>query len=118
MRPANEDEKKTRVPRCGDYVHHERSGEDWVVAYADPARDEISWAGWPDGCAKLSGCVLTDVCDDDEHVRAVREWTKDGCYRSGQVERLYPDAWAKAKALPDPTRDYRETCLANEEPIG
>ena len=45
---------ETTIPRCGDTVQHHPTGEEWLVAYADPARDEIAWCGWPPGVAKLS----------------------------------------------------------------
>jgi hypothetical protein len=118
MRPANEDEKKNRTPRCGDHVFHGKSGESWVVAYADKDRDEISWAGWPDGGARLQDCVLTGVADDADHDREVAEWVSGGGRRAEQVRRLYPDAWKRAVAAQQARDDYRATCIANEEPIG
>lgn len=94
MRPATDEERRTRTPRAGDYVHHQPSGEDWVVAYADPERDELSWCGWPAGWANLSDCGLTDVCDDEEHERTVCEIANmsHGDHRVEAVRRLYPEA--------------------------
>ena len=65
-------------PRCGDYVLHRPSGEEWVVAYADPVIDLLAWAGWPNGTAKLSDCEVTKRCTDDEHRKAVEEWRNSG----------------------------------------
>lgn len=61
-------------PRCGDHVIHVPSGERWVVAFADPAKDEIAWAGWPDGRAKLSDCTVVKKVSDGEHNEAVNDW--------------------------------------------
>lgn len=64
------------APRCGDHVLHKPSGETWVVAYADGLRDEIAWAGWPDGRANLSDCEVVYRCTDEEHRQAVEAWRK------------------------------------------
>lgn len=40
----------------GDHVHHEPTGEDWVVAYVQGGR--LAWCGWPCGEAALSDCTL------------------------------------------------------------
>lgn len=81
------------TPRCGDTVLHKPSGEKWLVAYADPARDELSWSGWPEGYAKLSDCELIRQCSDDEHEKAVSDWLdkprRDNDHRPGVIERLY-----------------------------
>ena len=47
------------MPRAGDTVFHRPSGESWVVAYADPERDELSWVGWPPGVAKLTPTAIS-----------------------------------------------------------
>jgi hypothetical protein len=44
--------------RCGDVVLHRPSGEEWIVAAADPESDALMWCGWPEGVAKLSDCEL------------------------------------------------------------
>ena len=41
----------------GDFVRHEPTGEDWVVAYV--RGDRLAWCGWPPGEAALADCVLT-----------------------------------------------------------
>lgn len=60
--------------RAGDIVHHEPTGEDWVVAYCDGER--LAWCGWPDGEAKASDCWLKKSCTDEEHVQRLREIAK------------------------------------------
>lgn len=82
------------VPRCGDCVKHEPTGEDWVVAYADAERDELAWTGWPEGSARLSHCTVTMRCSDQEHARAVEEWRQSsgGGYRRDRVMHLYGGA--------------------------
>lgn len=39
-----------------DIVRHEPSGEEWVVACVNG--EYLSWAGWPEGRAKLADCTL------------------------------------------------------------
>jgi len=58
--------------RTGDSVKHGPSGETWQVAWADYERGEISWVGWPDGCAKLADVTLVERCSDDKHRDLVR----------------------------------------------
>ena len=54
-----------------DYVHHQPSGEDWVVARVT---DEYLWpAGWPPGRAKLSDCVLTHKASPESRARLVAD---------------------------------------------
>lgn len=55
------------VFRAGDIVHHELTGEDWVVAYVDG--EYLAWAGWPAGEAKASDCRLKTSCSDDDHIK-------------------------------------------------
>ena len=61
-------------PRCGDTVLHRPSGETWRVAWADAETDDLMYAGWPEGMARLSECDLTTRCTDAEHKAAVDEW--------------------------------------------
>jgi hypothetical protein len=43
----------------GDYVHHNPSNEDWVVACV--INDDLYWCGYPfGGSAKLSDCTLIE----------------------------------------------------------
>ncbi len=81
-------------PRCGDFVLHRPSGERWLVAYADPDRDDLAWFGWPNGLARLSDCEVVRRCTDDQHAKAVDEWRRssgdDG--RRNRVLRMYGGA--------------------------
>ena len=81
------------IPRCGDTVHHRPSGEDWLVAYADPARDELAWCGWPPGVAKLSDCTLVRRCSDEEHAALVAQILRmpGGDHRPDGVRRMHPE---------------------------
>ena len=81
------------IPRCGDTVHHRPSGEDWLVAYADPARDEIAWCGWPPGVAKLSDCTLVRRCSAEEHAALVAQILRmpGGDHRPDGVRRMHPE---------------------------
>jgi hypothetical protein len=39
-----------------DHIHHEPSGEEWLVAYV--RGDHVVCCGWPESAAKLSDCRL------------------------------------------------------------
>jgi hypothetical protein len=62
------------VIRAGDIVHHEPTGEDWVVAYVDG--ECLGWCGWPAGEAKLSDCWLKKTCTNEEHLHWLQEIAK------------------------------------------
>lgn len=88
------------VPRCGDTVRHRPTGEQWLVAYADPTTGDLAWVGWPEGRAQLSDCDLVARASDAVHVRWVNRIARVGSrdngspdHRAGAVRRLYPDAW-------------------------
>ena len=51
----------------GDHVHHEPSGEDWVVAYV--RGDRLAWCGWPGGQAALADCRLLRKANDDDRLK-------------------------------------------------
>lgn len=73
------DECRRMLPRCGDHVHHEPSGETWVVAWADA--EHLAYAGWPDGVARRADCRITKLATDDEHRDAVAQWSRSHCER-------------------------------------
>lgn len=77
------------LPRCGDHVLHHPTGEEWVVAWAEG--DDLAWAGWPNGLARLADCTVIKHCSDAEHRRAVQEWAdmERGDSRRPRVLRLY-----------------------------
>lgn len=54
-----------------DHVHHEPSGEEWVVAYV--RNGKLAWCGWPCGEANLSDCRLIRKATDAERDRLLRE---------------------------------------------
>ena len=56
-----------QMPRAGDHVLHEPSGETWVVAHVSDNGKMVAWCGWPAGMARLSECRLTKQCSDREH---------------------------------------------------
>lgn len=79
------------LPRCGDTVLHQPTGERWIVAWAEGG--DLAWAGWPDGMARLSDCRVIKRCTDAEHRKAVEDWrgvTHDT--RPSRVMRLYGEA--------------------------
>lgn len=80
--------KDNTIPRCGDTVLHNPTGEEWLVAYAEG--DDLSWTGWPDGRARLADCTIVRRCTDAEHREAVQRWAnvRDDS-RRGRVLHLY-----------------------------
>lgn len=58
----------------GDYVHHLPTGEDWVVAVVDG--DDLWWSGFPEGCAKLSDCKLTNRANSDRKKNVILDWAR------------------------------------------
>lgn len=57
--------------RCGDIVKHGPTGEEWLVAWADPETGDLAWCGWPNGIARISDCTLVEACDDAKHRRVL-----------------------------------------------
>ena len=51
--------------RTGDTVHHQPSGETWIVAYVDG--EYMAWCGWPEGEARTEDCEVVRVVSDAEH---------------------------------------------------
>ena len=79
------------APRCGDQVLHRPTGERWLVAWADPTTNDIAWAGWPNGLARLSDCETIWRCTDERHAQAVDEWrrSRSGSDRRRRVLAMY-----------------------------
>ncbi|MBR0687315.1 hypothetical protein JQ594_15395 [Bradyrhizobium manausense] len=73
------------VFRAGDIVHHEPTGEDWLVAYVDG--ENIAWCGWPAGEARAADCWLKTSCSDEEHLRWLREIAKSDGKRARMAMR-------------------------------
>lgn len=80
--------------RAGDIVHHEPSGEDWVVAYVDG--DDLAWCGWPAGEARLSDCRLMKPCSDAEHL----DWLRHIAQSDGKRALRAREALAALEAAP------------------
>lgn len=55
----------------GDVVFHEKSGEEWLVAYVKG--DYLAWCGWPFGEAKVSDCRLVRKATPDAREKLLRE---------------------------------------------
>lgn len=53
-------------PKPGDVVLHRPSGETWVVAVADPERNELIACGWPCSFERLSDCDITEESSPEE----------------------------------------------------
>jgi len=84
--------------RCGDTVMHWPTGEEWVVAWADPATGHLAWCGWPNGTGRIGDCVVVKRASDDEH----RDWVQRVAglrdSRGAICRRLYPEALEEAVA--------------------
>jgi hypothetical protein len=72
------------VFRAGDIVHHEPTGEDWVVAYVDG--DHLAWCGWPSGEAKAADCWLKKSCSDEEHRDLLLKLAQSGGKRASMAQ--------------------------------
>lgn len=51
--------------RAGDHVLHRPTGETWVLAAVDG--EDVLWAGWPPGRARLADCELLTAATDAVH---------------------------------------------------
>lgn len=58
--------------RAGDTVHHQPSGEDWVLA-CDEYQEGVMPAGWPESRAKASDCKLIEAAADESRLRILKE---------------------------------------------
>lgn len=87
--------------RTGDAVRHQPSGENWVVAYADPSTGYMSWLGYPEGRAKISDCVLIRATSDEAHHKWLAELKKAGGNRWTRAKCLYGDPEAPSTTEAD-----------------
>jgi hypothetical protein len=84
-------------PKPGDVVCHRPSGESWLVAIADPSRDELVACGWPCSIEKLSDCDIAEECSLDESrklaasLSTLRDDRGGADYRASRVRSLYPE---------------------------
>ena len=79
------------IPRCGDIVRHDPSGEEWFVAYATPT--SLCAMGSRDDEVPVSACTVVHHCTAAQHVEAVRMWQRmKPCRRRAVVLALYPGA--------------------------
>ena len=93
-RYAEETGAMTKI-KCGDHIHHEPSGEDWVVAYVNG--DHLVCQGWPESAAKLSDCVLIKSCSFEEHIASLEECAKSSGSRAyharKRLDELAKETW-------------------------
>lgn len=71
--------------RAGDIVHHEPTGEDWVVAYVDG--EHLAWCGWPAGEALARDCWLKTSCSDNVHFETLRRLSRSDGKRARMAVR-------------------------------
>ncbi|GJE29779.1 hypothetical protein [Methylobacterium organophilum] len=86
--------------RAGDHVLHAPTGETWVVAWADPATNDLAWCGWPDGIGRLSECTLVKAASDAEHQQMLRDLKASGGSRAAKALRLYGEPAAEVATRP------------------
>lgn len=73
------------IYRAGDIVHHDPTGEDWVVAYVDG--ESLAWCGWPAGEVRAADCWLKKSCDDAEHLDWLHQIAKSDGKRASMARR-------------------------------
>lgn len=64
--------------RTGDVVLHNPSGEEWLVAWADPQSGYMAPCGWPTCEAKIADCTIVEMADDDASDKLVDELSRSG----------------------------------------
>lgn len=74
----------------GDTVHHQPTGEDWVVASVQ--NKKLAWLGWPPGWADLADCTLIRKATASERQKQLVDLSTSGHHCA---------AWA-AKRLQEP----------------
>lgn len=95
-----DDPIKAALPRCGDHVFHRPSGEEWIVAWAEG--DDLAWAGWPYGIARVADCEIIRRCDDEEHAHWAQQFSRAiDDPRAARVKHLYAAAVARARENTD-----------------
>ncbi len=88
-------------PKPGAVVRHRPSGEEWVVAIADPSSDLLVACGWPGAIERLCDCDLIEECSLDESrklaadIAAIRGDHGGADVRAVRVRRLYPELFAE-----------------------
>jgi hypothetical protein len=70
--------------RAGDHVGHNPSGEEWVLA-CDEENGEIIPAGWPEGLAKATDCILLKAATDAERLKMLRDVAAISGYDGGRA---------------------------------
>ncbi len=97
--------------KAGDTVHDSISGDDLVLAWYDPQRDEASWLGWPEGIVPKASTRLTvtESCSEADSLTLLRELAEGdhelGVRRTGARAEL--ERWAAAH--PFESADYYDT---------
>jgi hypothetical protein len=82
--------------RCGDTVLHHPTGEELIVAWADPETGDLAWCGWPAGAARIGDCVVVKRASEREHCELVRRVAAMRDSRGSRVRRLYAQALEEA----------------------
>lgn len=94
--------------KAGDVVRDARTGETWVLAYYDAARDEAAWCGWPEGYVDEAAARLTvtEPCSITESVAMLQSWAGHGGDDRGRIDwrtltarRQLDDLAARCEAL-------------------
>lgn len=62
-----------------DVIHHEPTGEDWVVAAVDG--DKLYWCGYPfGGFANLEDCKLVSKASDEQREKLLNKLAEMTCH--------------------------------------
>ena len=75
-----------------------QDGREIVVAFADHARDDLCWTGWPHGYSPISAVELVAAASDEEHYTLVAELIRQGGYLGDKVRSLHGAGLAEWRA--------------------
>lgn len=64
--------------RTGDIVLHRPTGEEWLVAWADPRSGYMAPCGWPTCQALIADCDLVERASDEKCSAIVAEVSRSG----------------------------------------
>jgi hypothetical protein len=76
--------------RTGDIVLHAPSGEEWLVAWADPETGYMAPCGWPTCQARIEDCRLIKAATDDEADKLIVELSSSGrtdAHKAAEIHR-------------------------------
>lgn len=72
-----EDVAPTVPFRAGDIVHHNPSGEDWLIA-GDEENGKVQPCDWPNTMAEAEDCRLMEAATDEDRLKMLNAWAEKG----------------------------------------